>query len=612
MIVRRQNFKEVINKLTQKGIYALDTETTGLSPHLGDRLFSVIICDGTDSFYFNFHPYAGLAEEWWLPREWLADFKPVLENPETTWGMHNAKFDLAMLHYEGLQVLGSVHCTEVGARIEYNAHMNYKLDFCAKRIGLEKSKAVDQYIKEHKLYKERPVAESDEVEKDPQYIQVPFDIMVPYGEKDGFITHKLLMHQISKVQEFVRDTPSHYAQITDVYGYDLKLTKTVFQMELTGIRVDRDYCKTAFAHEQENYNKAAKKFSEQSGIEFKDSPKVFKQAFDAIGERYPTTAKGNPSFDKKVLGAMKSPLAQLIMDYRKSYKKAHTYYLNFLYYADPQGRIHPNLRIAGTVTHRLSCAEPNLQNLKKNEDDLSEEDTLEDSGQFQVRRAFVPCDPDTCLVMIDYKQMEYRLMLEYAGEMAVIEQVLAGVDVHDATAKMMAVTREPAKTLNFMLLYGGGVAKLAASLKKPMHEAKQMRNLYFATLPKVTEFTRNVIATAEQQGMIRGWNGFRYNFPDPNFAYKAPNHLIQGGCATVVRKAMVQCHDFIVRNKFKTRMLLQVHDELLFGVPRSEFHIVPELQKIMETAYPYKRLPLLCDVSHSWKSWADKVKGMPQ
>jgi DNA polymerase-1 len=386
------------------------------------------------------------------------------------------------------------------------------------------------------------------------------------------------------------------------------LTKVCFDMERLGIRINRDYCQAGYEHELGRANQAAQAFADLSGFPFVDSGKSLAKAFDAVGEAYPKTAKGNPSFKQDVLEGFTSPLAKLVLENRAASKKANTYYANFLYYADSEDRIHPNMRQAGTDTGRFSYSEPNLQNVPK-----------EESGEMKVRSAFIPTSRDWCLVMIDYDQMEYRLMLDYAEQMDVIQQILdQGLDVHEATAKMMGVTRTAAKTLNFMLLYGGGTEKLAVALGVSLERAGQLKHKYFKTLGNIKAFTRQVMNRAESRGFIFNWAGRVCHFPlmrNPRtggmdrFAYRAPNHLIQGGCADVVRLAMVKCHEFL--KPLRSRMLLQVHDELLFEIHRSELGIVPELKRIMETAYPHRHLPLTCGVDHSWSNWGNKVSGIP-
>jgi len=216
--------------------------------------------------------------------------------------------------------------------------------------------------------------------------------------------------------------------------------------------------------------------------------------------------------------------------------------------------------------------------------------------------------------------MEYRLMLEYAGEMSVIEQVLDGMDIHTATANMLGVDRDVAKTINFMLIYGGGDEKLATALKITIELAKEYKAEYFSRLKKIIGFIADVKRAARYRGFITNWAGRRCYFPyyiDKRFGgrtrgeYKAPNHLIQGGCADAVKFAMVKCAEYLAKKHARTRMVVQVHDELIFEAHKNELELIPELKEIMESVYPFKHLKLTAGIEHSAVSWEDKKEGMP-
>ncbi len=598
MLVSKKDFESIVAQLLYNTVYlALDTETTGLSPHLGDRLFSIVINNGKTSYYFNFQKYPGLDDEYVLPKELIRKFCFGVEH---VLFMHNAKFDMAMLYYEGLELSCIIHDTELGARLIRNDFMKYSLDACAKRIGLSKSSAVDEFVKKHKLYEQRPIPESDDFEKIPRFDRVPLEIIQEYAEKDAEITYKLGMHQIFEIKQLDLTTPEDYPKISEVLEDDRRLIPVCFKMECVGAKINRAYAKECFDHERGVYETAAKKFEEKTGLPFKDSAQTFRKAFDAVGEKYPKTEKGNPRFDKDALEDMESPIAGIIKDYRKAYKKAHTYYKNFIYFADSNNRIHANIRMAGTTTYRFSYSEPNLQNLNKDEDT---------SPPYLVRRCFIPED-GYALVMIDYEQMEYRLMLDYANEEGLIKKILVDkLDVHQATANMVGISRSQAKTLNFGLLYGIGNKKLAKNLGVTVLDAAAFKDKYFKKLPLVKDFLRATAITMEEFSFVRGWNGFRYHIEDPNLSYKAANHVIQGGCANIVRRAMPRCDEILQGSK--SRLILQVHDELIFEMHPDDFGLIPRLKEVMETTYPYTKLPMECEVSHSYKSWADKVKGFP-
>lgn len=597
MLVTKLNIKNVADQLRYEKSLALDTETTGLRPYQGDRLFSMVISSDKENYYFNFKSYglgapvldyADLTEELW--HLWM--------QPHIIWYMHNAKFDLAMLANEGVEIAGTIHCTEVGARLLKNDLMIYSLGSLALSIGMEKSKAVDEYIKKNKLYTIVQIPGKKKKTKNLHFDQVPFDIISEYAMQDGKVTFVLGEKERLKLAELDARHREKNFFIGKVYANELSVTKTCLAMEAAGVKIDRDYVSAAADYESSLADEAAKKFEDLSGAPFKDSNKVLEKAFKAAGEPISYTEKKNASFTDELLEGMTTPLAKCLQDYRSASKKAQTYYRNFLYYADENGVIHPNMRQAGTATGRFSYSDPNLQNLPKEEDAKL---------KFIVRRSFVPRD-GFCFVMIDYKQMEYRLMLEYAVERGIIKNVQDGLDVHEATANLMGVSRSEAKTLNFMLLYGGGVGKLAKSLGLSLNHAEHLRNLYFSKLPRIQAFVQKAIEATKKNGYVHNWLG-RIYYIDYDFAYKAPNYLIQGGCADIVKRAMNSCHAFL--GPKKSRLLLQIHDELLFEVHESELHIVDTLKILMESAYIANHLHMACDVDHSWVSWGDKIKGCP-
>lgn len=612
MVVTRSEFRSLIAGFAKPGVRSLDCEATGLRAYKGDRLFSIIIAEETEAgpkaYYFNFQAYPGVGSEHVLPREWLTEFQAAFDEPGNLWFIHNAKYDLALLAKEGLTIAGTVHCTLSIDRVVRNDHMAYDLDACAKRLGLAKSDAVDQAIQEMGLWDWIQIPGKKSRQKDLHFDRVPYDIIVPYGLTDGLVTLRLGLHQLGELSARVNETPENVPPPEFSLSIERRFTKTAFHMERVGIKIDRSYCERASQVEMGRLQKAAHEFELMSGIPFKDSPKVLEKAFTQAGETFPLTEKGNPSFKGEVLKGMTTPLAKIVQEYRDAHKKWGTYYQNFLFFADEQDVVHANLRQTGTGPGRCSCADPNLQNLTKEDEDadLVEDEDLVDA--FEIKRSFVP-RPGFFFLMKDYRQMEYRLMIDYAGEMGLIEQVKAGLDVHDATAAMVGVSRKYAKTLNFGLLYGMGNEKLARALGIKIYEAKELRYKYFDSLPNVQRFSRNVMKRAESRGFIYNWAGRRCYFSKREFAYKAPNHLIQGGCGYIVKHVQNELDTFLA--PFKSRMVMQVHDEVLFEIHETEKHLIPEISRIMEETYKPRFLPLTTSSAWSDRSWADKREGVP-
>ena len=598
--VNHTNFLDCIT-LIERNPYkrrALDTETTGLKAYLGDRLFSIIISTLENDYYFNFNtrpdntgafiPYENI-----LPKSWLDDFKPMLEDPKNTWYLHNAKFDLHMLAQDGLFIGGTIYCTQSIARLIYNRLPSLKLSKVAELIGHKKDDKVEAYIMKHKLYTDVDVGKK-KPKRNKHFDLVPFNLISEYGLTDGRVTFELGEYELNRIEELKQEQLNEGLPcISGVFNNEVELTNTLFYMEQTGVKVDIDYIKEAYNYEKESAEEYAAKFEGYTGIEFNDSPTCFKEAFKKLGLESGKTPLGNDSYSEENLP--KNAVTELILGYRKHNKRAGTYFRNYLDLADENDVIHCNFRQDGTVTGRMSANEPNLQNVPKRG---------EDESKYPVRKCFIPRD-GYFFIMVDFDQMEYRLLLDIAGESELIARIKEGLCVHTATAEGMGTEREAAKTLNFMLLYGGGAAKLAAALKIAIKKAKELKLDYFKTLKFVSALVKALTDTAKRRGFIVNWLGRRL-YLDTNRPYTMPNHYIQGGCGDVVKMAMNKISK--VLKPYKSNMLLQIHDELLIEMKYGEEDLIPDILKIMETTYPQNSLPLTAGVDFSNKNWFDKIK----
>ncbi len=595
MLVTKTNFPTLIEELSSAGVYAIDTETTGLSIDHGDRLFSIAVYDGVLAYYFNFQDYPGCDPEVVLPREWIKLFQGAFDNEATTWVMHNAKFDMGMFHAEGLTIEGTVWDTEISARLEDNTHMSYSLKNCGKRIGEDKDDAVMEYIELHKLYQLKPVSGKNEIKKVLQFDQVPLDIVAPYAEQDVRLTYSLYKRHIEAFHAEATLKPKVNSMA--VMLQECALTKVCFDMERLGVRVDKDYCQAALDAEGKKIKAAEAEYLQLTDKVLVDSAKELTDAFRAFNIEPQRTAKANASFTDAYLQTLDHPLSTCIQMYRAACKR-YEYFNTFLWHSDSASILHANIRQSGTATGRMSMSTPSLQTLPKKE-----------TQEYPVRRAIIPRE-GFFFAFLDFDQMEYRLMLDYAGARGLIAKVKGGLDVHQATADEAGLTRDEAKTTNFAILYGSGVAKLAVNLKRTLAEAKQIKYAVLSAAPEVGDLIAKVIRTAKEREdhSICNWMGRRYRYPDLNFAYKAPNHLIQGGCADIMKKAMVEVAKFLAPHRSK--MLLQVHDELVIEVAYGEEHLIPELKSIVENAYTSKLLPLTCGVEYGLKSWFDKQESL--
>jgi DNA polymerase I-like protein with 3'-5' exonuclease and polymerase domains len=696
MIVGRSSFDSVIKQLEQHDFLSLDCETTGLRPYHGDRIFSIIIgykkVDATgatrtfEACYFNFYPsYEGFPAENVLTKEHMQRLQPLLADPNRTWYIHKFNFDMHMLHVEGLEFGGKIWCTLTQGRVEYNEHFDYALDASLERIGLKKDDRVDEWITEYKAYTKVQIPGKKQEITNKHYEKVPPGIIIPYGEDDARGCFALGEHQRESITQQAKLYPHNVLSIKNASDIEMRLAKTVYRMESVGVKIDRAYCERAIKYEADRVEKASAAFKRATNRTYSASPKLFAEVFSSDKPKWVYTDKGNPSFSSDALKTFDNPAAKELLVLRDAKSKLDFYY-GFLWHADRDDVVHAQFKPGGTRTFRFTSSEPNLQNMTSEEatycndcKEWFEEDTNvcpECGGinvkhpEFMVRRAIVP-RPGFILVMPDYDQMEYKMMLDYAMTMMIAHlqkrgvpwtqdnfqvamRVRDGYDVHKATAELMGVKRKYAKTLNFLLIYGGRVVRLCAALLNPtiseaalwalykdwkgfprhrwepvesklfaeltdqqkgynlelLVQSEKLIKQYFAAVPYVEHMVTRITEVIKERGWIRNWAGYRYVFPDRGFAYTGPNTTIQGGCAAVNKVAMNLIDDYLQEKK--SRMVLTIHDELPTEVHESEAHEVPrKLKELMESVYPHKHVHLTAGVEWSEKSLADKHKGFP-
>ena len=590
VLVSKDIFNKSIQDICKAEEISLDTETTGLFPYHGDRPFSVAISTPDTNYYFNFNKMVDIPADLILPRESFGRFQQIADMSPRIY-MQNAKFDM---HHMGLDwSVATIYCTEVMGRLRNNERKSYSLANQAKLIGMEKDDTVMEHIKSAKLYEPRSRAGREW--KQPCFEKAPFQMIAKYAMIDSEVT---LMLGQAHMKFFEKQPAGTKKNPMMVLVNESRLTRVVHRMEKTGVQCDMDYTENSLAKTDEQHTAALEKFKELTDVQFLDSSLVYSRVFhDTDAKRFVQTAKGNLEFSKPVLKTFEHPAANLVIEIRKLASDMN-FFKQFLFAADAKGVIHTDYRQPGTRTGRFSSRNPNLQNLKK---------ASEDDGDIVVRRAFVP-RPGFRFFMIDYDQMEYRMMLDYAGAMGLIKLVLSGLDVHTATANVAGVTRTIAKNVNFGTLYGQGMGSLAASIGVPVAEAARIQHSIFEAAPEVKKFINKVCHTAITRRQLYNWAGRCYQFPYKWMSYKAPNTLIQGGAAEVVRFAMTGISNFLAMKKCESRMLLNIHDELIFEIKDGEEDLIPRIKRIMETTYPHKHLPLTCGVECSAKSLADKEK----
>lgn len=575
---------DVVSHLLDRPFLAGDTETTGLDRFGKDYAFSIAVADDGGEWSFDIAAIqsGGNGVSRFLKR--------LISDTPRTWSFHNAAFDMAMLEKAGYPIHpeSEVWDTASMARLMFNQEPELKLDYlCKKYLGRGKLNTVNEWL---------------EANPGKTYADVPDEIMIPYETMDARLCYDLAMYQQARFYEIALETPIALPPIWNVVGVQKELTRTVYKMEKRGVRVDLDYCRDAADAMKGEMDAAAEDFYTLTGEPFKKSSKMFAKYLP--NDMANVTEKGNLSFDKKVLKGIKSDVSETILKWSVAKAKLN-YFRNFIKYADKNGILHAEINEARATTGRFSVTKPALQTLKK-------PDKNDAAEKYPVRRAIIPYLPDHLFIMADYEQQEMKLLLDYAEAMGLIREILNGKDVHQATADKAGISRDAAKAINFGIIYGMGIGALAEVLGKDVTEAEDLREAVLSGAPEIRSFIRRVTSKAKNTGRVTTWAGRIQRVPTVkgrDMEYVMLNHLIQGGSADMTKAAMVRADKHMPEG---AHVVLTIHDEIVLDVKRSVAREAAEILKwSMESVYPFQHLPQIAEVSHSYISLADKVKGIP-
>ena len=598
-------------------VISIDSETTGLE--WDDTAFSYQLHDGNNTAYLNFNNNGQQT-----PRECLEDLKELCSDHTKLWVMANAKFDMRRLEQDGVTIAGNIWDVTIMERLIRNDHFKYSLDACLQRRGMEKDTTVETYIKKNKLFSHKLVPGKLKRVKIKHYDKVPFNIMFIYGCDDAEKTFKLYNLQKDELTDTV---PQSLIQ------NDMDLVKAVYRMESRGVKISEGYCVAAMEFDSVRIKEIKEEISKLANREYRSGPLWLAEVMTEFGVVLEENEKGNFVLDKKALKGYNNDIANLILELRMLEKRVSSFWSSLIESTDKDGFIHANFKINGTDTGRFSCENPNLQQLPK-----------KDTTGFPVRAAIIPRSSDYVLTSIDYSSMEYYLMTDLSSEMAMVKAIQEGMDPHTFVGNMMGAERGPAKTLNFMTLYGGGVPKLCIALFNPtldqktlqsimavhvykfgkandvavcsqlspevlahnlseLQKAKAMRDKYYEAIPNVALTINAIKRVAKDRGFVKSCYGRRYYFSKPEFAYAAPNHLVQGTAADVMRYALVGIDKLLLGTR--SGIIATVHDEIVLEIHKEELHLVWKCKDIMEKSYaPYSGLFLKTEVDLHKTNWS--------
>ncbi len=567
---------------------AWDTESTSLNPHDAE-VVGVGCCWGKELNQVAYIPLKHSEGQNLDMVDFLTEIKPILEDKNSPKVMQNAKFDRLILRTIGIELEGLVFDTMLASYVLDPEASHNLQSLGAKYLHL----ACQSY--------------DELVGKLPSIAKVSITKVANYCATDAYFTY-CLMPILEAELEQIPDLKNLFHQV------ELPLEKILADMEWTGIAIDRDYLAHFSQELEQDLEQIAQKSYQMIGIEFNlNSPKQLSDILtEKMGDKFTKksrkTANGY-STDIVVLNKLKGehPLIDLIIEHRTLAKLKSTYVDALPALICPKtDRVHTDFNQAITSTGRLSSSNPNLQNIP-----------IRTSFSRRIRSGFLP-QAGWVMISADYSQIELRILAHLSQENALIEAYNIGADVHTLTAQLLLekteITNEErrlAKIINYGVIYGMGAQKFSRETGLPIKEAKKFIDTFADRYSKIFAYMKAVEAQAEADGFVSTLLGRRRYFRElkSTSGYRkaallrsAVNAPIQGTSADIIKLAMVKLHDFL--SNYQTRLLLQVHDELVFEAPPTEIHIViPQIKTIMETALPLS-VPLVVDI-HTGKNWME-------
>ncbi len=554
--------------------WAFDTETTGLDP-LQARMLGMSFC---------LHPgeaYYVPVDDGRCPSVFHAAFAGSAEKV----GL-NLKFDLQVLRTAGAKVSGPFFDAMLAHAALY-PELRHNMDDMAEA-----------------LLNYRTVRLCDIAGKDFDTAAVPIEQMADYAAEDADVTLRLA--------DVLAPELENTGQISLMRDIEFPLIPVLADIEQEGMRVETEQLAKASAELGEQISAISARIDEVVGRPINlNSPR---QLGDLLFGELKLLAKpkktktGQYVTDEETLRklAPTCPLVSDILEYRELSKLKGTYLDALPRYISPaDGRIHASLQQMVTATGRLACQNPNLQNIP----------VRSDAGKL-IRRAFVARNEEFTILSADYSQVELRLMAALSADPAMIAAFTEGRDIHAETAaRIYGVDREDvtpamrraAKTVNFGIIYGISAFGLSQRLDCPRAEAAALIESYFTQFPGVKSCMDKLIETARERGYAETLCGRRRNLPDLNAANfnlraaaerNAINTPIQGSAADMIKIAMVRVQELLQGKR--TRLIMQIHDELLFDLHRDEIELIPQIVATMQSALPLPHgVPLEVEANHA-------------
>lgn len=596
LCLSKVELESLVGKIKKKGMVSLDTETTSKNPMEAGLVGLSFSVDEKEAFYVPVgHRYPGVERQIDL-QDCLDILREVLEDDAIKKVGQNIKYDAEVLKVHGVDLRGIFFDTMIASYVINPGLRQHNLDYLA------------QHYLNHKM-----IGYGDVVGKDKgaqNFSEVHLAQARDYSCEDADITLRL-MHRLE--EQLRRDKNEDL-----FYNLEMKLVPVLMDMELTGIKIDRAFFKTMSASFGDQLKMIEKEIYDEAGMEFNiHSPK---QLGSVLFEKLQLPVQGKTAKTKsfstdvkvlKKLAALPQKTPGLVLRYRTLSKLKSTYLDALVKMVDSRtGRVHTSFNQTVAATGRLSSSNPNLQNIP-----------VRGIEGREIRKGFV-AEEGCMLLSADYSQVELRILAHYSKDRAFTEAFERGDDVHALTAAdILGVQRDRvtpdmrriAKAINFGIIYGMGPQKLSEEVGIPSREAKEYIEAYYKKYRGVALFKEEMIRMAQENGYVTTLLNRRRYLPDilhKNRVIRgesermAVNTPIQGTAADLIKLAMVRIADRFRSNGFRSRMLLQVHDELVFEVAEDELEaLMPVVEEEMERVYPL-RVPLKVDMGYG-KNWGE-------
>ncbi|HBA32172.1 MULTISPECIES: DNA polymerase I [Parabacteroides] len=576
--------------LADQDFFAFDTETDGIDPLTAGLVGMSFAVKENEAWYV---PVPADKEE---ATKVVAHFSPALQNRKSQKIGQNIKFDIIVLRKYGVRVAGPLFDTMI-AHYLLNPELRHGMDYLAETYLKYKPVPISQLI--------GPKGKNQLCMRD-----VPLAQIAEYAAEDADVTLKLKNFFAPELKK---------AGIESLFfDIEMPLIYVLVEMEVTGVKLDTVALKQSSEELTAALNNLEKEIYELAGVKFNinSSKQVGEVLFEhlKIEEKAKKTKTGSYSTSEDILEKMRSkhPVVGKLLEYRGLKKLLSTYIDALPELINPEtGKVHTSFNQTVTATGRLSSTNPNLQNIP-----------IRDELGREIRKAFIPDNEDCTFFSADYSQIELRIMAHLSQDEHMIEAFRSGADIHSATAakiygipveEVTGDMRRKAKTANFGIIYGISIFGLAERLNIPRAESKELIEGYFKSYPGIRDYMDESIRIAKEKGYVETIFKRKRYLPDINshnaivrgYAERnAINAPIQGSAADIIKVAMVRIYNRFEEEGLKSKMILQVHDELNFNVCQDEQEKVRQIVlEEMENAIQLQ-VPLIADCGEG-KNWLE-------